>query len=183
MKKLNLLVLSLLVVVGVAQSATEMSETVSTMSEPSARLSISPGLQIVSPEEEMADSTTYYGLSLSLAARAIENLYVGADLGFYRRGVENTDYSMGLLQLNATAYYRFGTSEWTARPFFGVSLGPTIASDSRENSESDTLFQIMARPGVDFAVSESVSLGAEGKLGLLDGNFAFLPQLSLTVGL
>lgn len=95
----------------------------------------------------------------------------------------NVASSATALTIAPTAIYRFDVWE-SVHPYIGLTLGPTFYSQDVNGTRSNRLLlQIAARPGVFTALSDSISLQAEGKLGLLGGDFFFNPHVNVSFAL
>lgn len=122
------------------------------------------------------------------------NLFVGADLGlnfwnFNTAGVVGSRIPTGTtgIQLLPTAIYRFQVAG-ALFPYVGASVGPHIAVSSFtlggvRQTETDLQFELLFRPGFFVTLGRAVSLQVEGKLGVLDSDFIFLPQANAVFAL
>ncbi len=122
------------------------------------------------------------------------NLFVGADLGlnlwnFNTAGVvgSRVPTSATGIQLLPTAIYRFQVAgAWY--PYVGVSAGPYVRINNYElagvsQSDTDLQLELLFRPGFFLNIGKTVSLQVEGKLGVLDAQFVFLPQANAVLAL
>lgn len=116
--------------------------------------------------------------------------YVGGEVsaafwGFTSPAGIGPNVSSGATALTVapTALYRF--SGWESiHPYIGATIGPTFyMQDVNANRENRLLLQLVARPGIFTPLSDTISLQAEGKLGLLGGDFYFNPHANISVAL
>lgn len=120
------------------------------------------------------------------------NLFVGADLGINVWNFENTgagrvNTSTRGIQLLPSAIYRFQISG-SLFPYVGASVGPHVSivnfvEGGVAQSETDLQFELLLRPGFFAYLGKTVSLQVEGKLGVLNGDFIFLPQANAVFAL
>jgi hypothetical protein len=132
------------------------------------------------------------GLAVNVGAltEVYPDLFVGADLGlnFWSfNSAAGTTVSTGAtgVQLLPSAIYRFSVNgSRTIFPYIGLSVGPNIYIGKTtiggvSNSSSRVLFEALFRPGLYTRLSNSLVLNVEGKLGILDSDFIFLPSANL----
>lgn len=132
------------------------------------------------------------------------NFYVGGDVGLnfftfdnQRNPAAGTDIqrTSTAIQLLPSMVYRFpDTSEYNVTPYFGFSMGPNVylhrqrfsdAARGEVSSDRDTklYFELLARPGADVHLTETLALNVEPKFGLLNWDFIFMPQVALALTL
>ncbi len=116
--------------------------------------------------------------------------YVGAEASAMFWGFSSpagigpvTSTSATALTIAPTAIYRFEIWE-SVHPYIGVTIGPTFYTSSVNGvSNNRLLLQMVARPGIFTALSKSISLQAEGKVGTLGGDFYFNPHANIAFAL
>lgn len=119
-------------------------------------------------------------------------LYVGADLGlnFWSftsvsgATAQVSSRAVGV-QLLPTAIFRFDVADNSAvHPYLGVSIGPNLYFETvGDTSDSSLLFEALFRPGMYMGLTRDVALNLEAKLGLLGGDFIFLPVVAAGLSL
>lgn len=125
-------------------------------------------------------------------------VYLGMDVGYHRWNVRIKETQNGTeitrsedlnsLQMLATIYYRFMEGLTTqAHPYLGFSVGPNLMSGSEKikmggNSitagGTQVALQLYFRPGVEIDLTRSIGLNFESRIGLLEGNLMFAPQIN-----
>lgn len=172
-------------------SAEVRTESVATVPPPNPAPSM---LLSAGPSFSLLSGASGFGLSLSALFRVVNPVYVGLETGYFSwSGSGYSSFSgpvsasLSAVPVLASALYRHAL-----RPdlglYGGLSLGFAIASADASGfgmtfQGSGALFQIHVRPGIEYAVSSTVALFFETKLGLLGSAFLFAPQLGVTVAL
>jgi hypothetical protein len=120
-------------------------------------------------------------------------LFVGADLGLnfwsFSAVMGTTSYGATGVQLLPTAVYALRQEAVRGlHPYFGLSIGPHLYSESRTvagvtTTNTQAFFEVLFRVGANYTLSQTVALQVEPKFGLLNGNFIFLPQVSAVIAL
>ena len=65
-------------------------------------------------------------------------------------------------------------------PYIGATIGPTFYTQDVNGTRNNRLLLVaVARPGVFTAISKGISLQAEGKIGVLGGDFYFNPHANI----
>lgn len=142
------------------------------------------------------DGATGWAINVGALHEVYPNFLVGADLGlnFFGSNTVSTpaaslSSSSTGIQLLPTAIYRFNVGQSRmVFPYIGLSVGPNvflskISSGANSTTGTRVLFEALLRPGIYTRVSDVVVLNVEGKLGLLDSNFIFLPQVNIVFSL
>lgn len=124
--------------------------------------------------------------------------YVGLDLGIYRwnRGGHSRDPMFALgrsaesvvatsVQLLPTFYYQFLLPMLPAAvPYLGMSIGPNLyfAEGEMANGQREQVTaiypEILLRPGIHLVMGEHSGVTLEPKLGILNSQLVFIPQVS-----
>jgi hypothetical protein len=182
-----------------------MSETFEREVSPPALIYVGPGLAIYNGEFTRAfgGSIVGWGVNAGFLRQFGESgLYWGGDFGLHFWGFNplpnQSMSSRGAVgvQFLPTLVYRFDSLPGqNIKPFFGVSMGPNFyvvhatntlgASTNQVASSSAThfYFELLARPGVDWEFTKTLSLSLETKVGILNWDFIFLPQASFSIKL
>lgn len=153
------------------------------------------------------ESTFGFGGSIGYAFRAGENspLFLGMDIGFTKwtadyettlgegdakQTIQNTGSVISIPVLFSMYYRLLEGSGSRARPYIGMSMGPSLVSiedpaikfgtNPASGKAVDVKFQVLIRPGVDLAISDQISLNFEPKVGIFQGLLLFSPQLGLS---
>ncbi len=165
-----------------AEEAVMMNEAeVSSTSHSATRLSIAPGIAII-------EDNTFAAVNLSALFPVSSYVYLGLTSAVYRKSESgrysgyNLDVSVTYVPVLAT-FMVIGSKQNVVRPYFGVAAGTTfakaeVASGRYSASDTETYFQVMARPGVEFGFSPVFGMAVEPALGILDETFVFATQVS-----
>jgi len=155
----------------------------------SSRLSIGPGLGFL-------NGILGFGLNASWVINAATTevpLFIGLDTGLHTwtesasSGLARLDVSLTSIPLLATGYFLFDIPASNIHPFLGLSIGPNVTigsaklsfgGSSASRSATNVYFQALVRSGFEFDMAPDISFSIEPKLGLLDGEFVFLPQMN-----
>lgn len=117
-------------------------------------------------------------------------LYVGAEAsanfwGFSSPAGIGPNVTSGAtaLTIAPTAIYRF--EMWkSVHPYIGATIGPTFYTQDVNGTRNNRLLLVaVARPGVFTALGDGISLQAEGKVGVLGGDFYFNPHANIAFSL
>lgn len=117
-------------------------------------------------------------------------LYVGAEASANFWGFSspagigpNVTSSATSLTIAPTAIYRFEVWE-AVHPYIGATVGPSFYTQDVNGSRNNRLLLIaVARPGIFTALGDGISLQAEGKIGVLGGDFIFNPHANIAFSL
>ena len=204
-----ILFLALLVKIAIGADYDESAATQSmpSRSTPKWRVTLGPGAVTYdgSYSQLYQSGSLGYGLNATVVSQLTDApLYVGLDfaLDFWAFDTPKgpglpagttMDRSVVGIQFTPTILYRFDpASPYHIYPYFGFSVGPNFqvfrqrtidSAQSQVKSASDTnvLFELLVRPGVDFNLTDTVALNAEAKFGVLDWDFIFLPQVNFVL--
>ncbi len=111
-----------------------------------------------------------WGFDSTIVARVSEMhpIYLGLDLGYYHlsEAYLYEDITLDVVRLAATGLYRQPVSQSTFF-YLGLSLGPAFASPSYDllKLNGSTRLAFHLRPGVEFAISDLVSISTEIRMG------------------
>lgn len=147
---------------------------------PSTKISVNPGATVYR-------QTDGFQTTFSVMERLHLPLYVGIESAFMRwTPLKRPDYTgmaegQTTIPLLATAIYRF-ENDSGVHPYVGGAAGLAF---SRGDIQSDTRVELLAylRTGVDFEISQMVSIMLEPRIGILDKSFLFAPQVGLSISL
>ncbi|MCB0404843.1 MAG: hypothetical protein KDD51_08655 [Bdellovibrionales bacterium] len=165
--------------------------------ESSSRFTVGGGVAVL---EGVDGANMGVGGSVGFAFRVSPGspVFLGMDVGYnywdvrvkeQQNGTEITrTASLNSLQMLASIYYRFlDNQDAKAHPYIGFSLGPNLMSGDEKikmggssvtAGGSQVALQMYFRPGVEFDLSRSIGLNFESRIGLLEGNLMFAPQLN-----
>ncbi len=143
----------------------------------------------------LLDNELGYGGSVTFLGRISPEtaFYVGLESGL-------SHWSSGQVQLGgshaaelnvipvlAVAQYEFEIDDSSVRPYLGIAPGVGFAihgsvdpqgDQAALKARTDVYFELLFKPGVAFG-----SFFVEPKLGLIDGNFVFLPTVGLVLAI
>ncbi|MCB0416283.1 MAG: hypothetical protein H6617_06060 [Bdellovibrionaceae bacterium] len=192
---------SLLILVPRLASAEERvrgrTQVVLDSEESTSRFSVGGGVAVL---EGVDGANVGFGGSVGFAFRVGPGspVFLGMDVGYnywnvrikeQQNGTEVTrNASLNSFQMLASIYYRFLDNQAAkAHPYIGFSIGPNLMSgddkikmggNSVTAGGSQVALQMYFRPGVEFDVSRNVSVNFESRVGLLEGNLMFAPQVN-----
>lgn len=118
--------------------------------------------------------STLPGLTFSVGAMVARevHLYVGGDFGmFFTTG----PFAM-IFTVFPSAYFKIPAAP-KFTPRIGLSLGPVFSTGG---GLSAVRFGLLFKPGIDVMLSNKIALNFEGRLGVFDSSFVFIPQLGAT---
>lgn len=110
-------------------------------------------------------------------------LYLGGDLGFSFWNFRYYYYSYTSSAVSVSAFHVLLSMKYihalerNLRLTGGISIGPSFAATSLPY-DSGVLFTFLLRPGIQFDIAKSFSLGVETNFGVVGSSFAFYPLLS-----
>lgn len=116
---------------------------------------------------------TGFGFLGSFGFRVGPKVLIGGEIGldFGAGGVAGlTPIRLPIL---GTAVYQF-SADGSVHPYIGLSMGVSLSV-----SNATTNFAMLMRPGLSFAINNSMDFGLEGRFGALDGVFYMQPLANL----
>ena len=119
----------------------------------------------------LGEQKTRPGFALELSGRVSDELplYAGMEWGsFFETGGEFT----AVFALLPSVSFLMNQSE-SVRPMLGISAGVFLST----GNEEDVRLAALLKPGVQFEVSEAISIHFQSKFGLVGPNFVFIPSI------
>jgi hypothetical protein len=157
-------------------------------SESTVNASAGLGLAILS-------GSTGWAINFGALTRATESapVYWGADVAFNFWGTSPSlvtpSTGATAIQLLPTVVYGFSLETWpNVYPYVGLSVGPNVYVEkltvgSSTTTSTSVFFELLFRVGANVAVTDSLALNIEPKLGILRSDFIFLPQVNLVLSI
>jgi len=137
---------------------------------------------------------TGYGSGLDIKFHLGDGWYLGFETGYYRwsesasgNGITASS-SVTSVPAMVTATYKFIESDSILIPYLSVAVGISVTTGSVDfvntsYGRTKVDLETLGSPGLEISLSSTFSIRLEPKVGLLGGDFLFLPQTGLALAL
>lgn len=116
---------------------------------------------------------TGIGFLGSFGFRVSPRVLIGGELAFNIGAGGVAGFTPITMPILGTVVYQFA-ADGSVHPYIGLSIGPSISI-----SNASTTFGMLLRPGLSFAINNSMDFALEGRFGAFDGIFFINPLANL----